>query len=102
MPRVLVLGGGFGGLAAAHELIGAKIPDLEVILFDQEEVFTVGFRKTWTLLGIDPEPGYGLRSALEKKGIQRIQGKITSIDPQRKVERSSQNRGRVIKPGLIS
>ncbi len=62
MPRVVVLGGGFGGLAAAHHLIQANVPDLEVILFDQEEIFTVGFRKTWTLLGIDPEPGNGRRS----------------------------------------
>ncbi|OGO28960.1 MAG: hypothetical protein A2Z16_05145 [Chloroflexi bacterium RBG_16_54_18] len=85
MARVLVLGGGFGGLAAAHKLIGAKTPDLEVILFDQEEVFTVGFRKTWTLLGIDPEPGNGRRSNLEKKGIRRVHGRITSIEPQRKV-----------------
>jgi len=84
MARVLILGGGFGGLAAAHHMIQANIPDLEVILFDQEEIFTVGFRKTWTLLGIDPEPGNGHRSNLEMKGIRRVHGRITSIDPQRK------------------
>jgi len=89
MARVLMLGGGFGGLAAAHHLIQANIPDLEVILFDQEEIFTVGFRKTWTLLGIDPGPGNGHRSNLEKKGIRRVHSRITSIDPQRKVVKTN-------------
>lgn len=85
MKRVLVLGGGFGGLAAAHHLINANIPGLEVLLFDQEEYFSVGFRKTWTLLGQDPQEGLGSRSNLAKKGIQRIHGQITSIDPEKRI-----------------
>lgn len=82
MRRVLILGGGFGGLAAAHQIIKANIPGLEVVLVDQEEIFTVGFRKTWTLLGRDPQEGIGRRSNLDKKGIRRVHGKITFIDPE--------------------
>lgn len=85
MRRILILGGGFGGLAAAHQLKRANVPDLEVVLFDHEENFSVGFRKTWTLLGRDPLEGIGKRSNLEKKGIQRIHARITSIDPENKI-----------------
>ena len=90
MTRILILGGGFGGLATAHRLVKETIPDLEIILIDQQETFAVGFRKTWTLLGSDPDEGTGQLSNLEKKGIRRVPGKITSIDPMRKTVKINQ------------
>jgi sulfide:quinone oxidoreductase len=84
MTRVLILGGGFGGLAVAHRLLQEASANLEILLIDKEDTFTVGFRKTWTLLGINPEEGTGRRSNLDKKGIRRIKGKITSLDVQSK------------------
>jgi sulfide:quinone oxidoreductase len=50
-PRVLVLGGGFGGLTAAldlHRLLGDRI-DLEVV--DASPTFLMGLRKLWLLDG---------------------------------------------------
>ncbi|HEV8339843.1 MAG TPA: FAD/NAD(P)-binding oxidoreductase [bacterium] len=48
-PRVLVLGGGFGGLSAAyelHHLVGDRV-DLQVI--DASPTFMMGLRKLWLL-----------------------------------------------------
>ena len=44
MSRVLILGGGFGGLAAARELRTAH-PDLEVTLVSAADAFYISFAK---------------------------------------------------------
>lgn len=83
MKRVLILGGGFGGLATAHTLREQLDPTDEILLIDQAIHFIVGFRKTWALLGVSPlEAGQGELTRLNERGIQVIQGTVRALDPQ--------------------
>ncbi|MER3544734.1 MAG: NAD(P)/FAD-dependent oxidoreductase [Chloroflexota bacterium] len=83
MRRVLILGGGFGGIAAAIRLRERLPPEEEILLVDRRPYFMVGFRKTWALIGASPmEAGQRPLAALKRKGIRVIQGAITAIDPQ--------------------
>jgi sulfide:quinone oxidoreductase len=82
MARVLVLGGGFGGIATAVALRQKLHAHDEVILVDRRQDFAMGIRKTWHILGISPI-AYGTRqlAAMRPRGIQVLQGEITAIDP---------------------
>ena len=82
MNRVLVLGGGFGGIAAARGLRSRLPPDNEIVLIDKNPTFMVGFRKTWALLGMGSlEDGQRQLADLEKFGIQFIQETVSGIEP---------------------
>jgi sulfide:quinone oxidoreductase len=83
MNRVIVLGGGFGGLAAANRLRKLLPEGDETILIDRQPEFMMGFRKTWTLAGIAPfQEGRRPLVLLEHKGIKVIQEVVTEIEPQ--------------------
>jgi sulfide:quinone oxidoreductase len=84
MTRVLVLGGGFGGLAAATELRERLDDDAEVVLIAQSDRFAMGFAKLWDLAGMRPI-GEGTRSLhdLGRRGIRFVQAEVTGIDATR-------------------
>jgi sulfide:quinone oxidoreductase len=82
MKRVLILGGGFGGIATAHRLKQKLAEEDEVILIDRRPNFMVGFRKTWAMTGMSPlEDGQRPLADLAHFGIQVIQDSVTRIDP---------------------
>jgi len=82
VARVLVLGGGFGGVAAAFSLSKQLTKDDQITLVDRQEHFYFGFRKTWAFLKSSPI-GEGMRplKSLEGHGIEVRRGRIESIDP---------------------
>jgi len=83
MKRVMILGGGFGGLAAANRLRERLDPQDEIILVDRRSHFSFGFRKTWVLVGLGSmEVGQRPLAGLARKGINWIRGTVTRIDPQ--------------------
>lgn len=86
IPQCLVLGGGFGGLAAAHRLRARLGERVEVTLVDRRGTFMMGLRILWTLVGAADRPG-GSRGleALARKGIRFLRDEVTGIDLDRKV-----------------
>jgi len=88
MASILILGGGFGGLAAAHELRARLPDDYDVMVLAADAHFYTGFAKLWDLVGTRPlEQGTASLSVLERHGIRFVQTRITTIDPaERRVE----------------
>lgn len=82
MKRVLILGGGFGGVAAARRVRELLADDDEVILVDRATHFMMGFRKTGAIIGRDTlDDGRRALSDLKRFGIDVRHGSITAIDP---------------------
>ena len=79
--HILILGGGPGGLEAAHTLRRDLTSEHKITLVDKEPLFTMGFTKGWLLNG-DMEAGEnsGDRRQLPKLGINFLQGEVNSID----------------------
>jgi sulfide:quinone oxidoreductase len=88
MASILILGGGFGGLAGAHELRARLPDDHEVTVLAADDRFYAGFAKLWDLVGTRPlEQGTASLSTLEQHGIHFVQTRITVIEPsERRVE----------------
>ncbi len=82
MKRVLILGGGFGGVAAARRLKQKLDEKDEVVLVDRRAHFMVGFRKTWALVGQSTlEAGQRSLDSLSRLGVRVIRDQVTKIDP---------------------
>lgn len=91
MARVIVLGGGFGGLAGANELRDRLGADDEVVLIARRTTFAMGFAKLWDLAGTRPI-AQGTRSLyeLEARGVQFVAADVQTFDADaRRVETSA-------------
>jgi sulfide:quinone oxidoreductase len=85
MKRVLILGGGFGGIATAHRLKEKLGNDVEIILVDRRPNFMVGFRKSWALIGESPlEAGQKPIENLGRIGVVVKRGTVESLHPREK------------------
>lgn len=79
--RILILGGGFGGLAAAVTLRKGLSSEHAVTLVDKQPLFFMGLTKLWILNGrrqVGQNPGN--RTLLAKRGINFVEGEVTAID----------------------
>lgn len=82
MARTLILGGGFGGIAAATELKQLLGDEHEVVLVDRADRFSMGLRKLWELVGLATiADGSRPRDLLSAHGIRVVRGEIEAIDP---------------------
>ncbi len=82
---ILILGGGTGGLVAAHRLRRMLDKEHRVILVDRSPVYSFAPSYTWVMLGTRDgrRISRDLRS-LEKKGIEFLLGEVQAIDPANK------------------
>jgi len=82
MKRVLILGGGFGGIATARRLKQKLADEVEVVLVDKRDHFMVGFRKSWALVGESSlEEGQRPLDGLTSFGVRVMRDPVTKIDP---------------------
>jgi sulfide:quinone oxidoreductase len=82
MHRVVVLGGGFGGIATAVALRSRLAPSDEVVLVERRASFVMGLRKNWGLVGTSTlAEGERPLAALADQGIRVIRGEISAIRP---------------------
>jgi sulfide:quinone oxidoreductase len=82
VARVLVLGGGFGGLAAANELRYVLPSNDEVVLVSASDRFFMGFAKLWDLAGLRPlQEGTRSLAALGDRAVTFVHAEVTAIDP---------------------
>ena len=82
MSRVLILGGGFGGVSTAHHL-RMLAPEHETVLVSRSTHFMMGFRKNAELVGSEPmNSGRRPLKALEERGTRVVLGDLSRIDPQ--------------------
>ncbi|HVL50202.1 MAG TPA: FAD/NAD(P)-binding oxidoreductase [Actinomycetota bacterium] len=80
MAEILILGGGFGGLAAAHEL-EAALPDARVTLVANRTSFYMGFAKLWDLAGFRPLTGGTVELArLKDRGVRFLRAEVSAMD----------------------
>jgi sulfide:quinone oxidoreductase len=81
VARVLILGGGFGGITVATEL--RRLGDEhEAVLVDRAEPFSMGLRKLWEMVGEGTiADGSRSRRLLERHGIEVRLEEVQAIDP---------------------
>jgi sulfide:quinone oxidoreductase len=83
MRRVLILGGGFGGIATAVALRERLDSTDEVVLADRRTTFVMGLRKNWALLDADAiRAGERPLAQLAERGIKVLTGTIEAIHPE--------------------
>jgi sulfide:quinone oxidoreductase len=83
VARVLILGGGFGGLSAATTLRDLLAPGDEIVLVARDDRFAMGWTKLWDLTGIRPlADGQRSLHTLEERGIRYRQADISAIEPE--------------------
>jgi len=77
----LILGGGFGGIAAANALRGLLAAEHQIIVIDKASHFHVGAGKTWIMLG---ERTYEQisqpRAALLEPGVRFVAADVLGLD----------------------
>jgi sulfide:quinone oxidoreductase len=82
MDRVLVLGGGFGGISTAHHLKRMLADDVDVTLVDRRSHFVMGFRKSMAVTGRESlQAGMRPLDALASQGVRVVRGSIQTIEP---------------------
>ncbi|MFY9301570.1 MAG: FAD-dependent oxidoreductase [Candidatus Nitrosotenuis sp.] len=87
--QILILGGGFGGLAAANELRG-NIPDAKITIIDKKDYFMMDLVKLWIIKGTRTfETSKRPLQSVTKKGIEFVNEAATAIDTNQKKVRTA-------------
>ncbi|MBM2831077.1 MAG: FAD-dependent pyridine nucleotide-disulfide oxidoreductase [Dehalococcoidia bacterium] len=89
---IVILGGGFGGLAVANQLRRVLPPEHRVVVVERQSTFYMRPFNMRLMIGEmkDRQEGERRLSELARKGIEWVQGEVLSIDPTaRKVHTSS-------------
>jgi len=77
----VILGGGFGGVAAAHRLKERLRDDVDVTLIDRRGTFMMGLRIIPVLVGLaDRASGTRSLEHLTRKGIRYVRDEVRRID----------------------
>jgi sulfide:quinone oxidoreductase len=89
--QILILGGGFGGLAAANEL-RSNLSDVKITIIDKKDYFMMDLVKLWIIKGTRQfETSKRSLQSITRKEITFVNEQVTAIIPdQRKVKTTNQ------------
>ena len=83
--NILILGGGFGGLAAANELRQNLPTEIKITVIDKKDYFMMDLVKLWTLNGTrEFEFSKKPLQTITKKGIDFVNEELVKIEPKNK------------------
>ena len=83
--QILIIGGGFGGLAAANELRTNLPSDVKITIIDKKDYFMMDLVKLWIIKGTRKfETSKRSLNTIVKKGIDFVNEQVTSIDTSQK------------------
>jgi sulfide:quinone oxidoreductase len=87
--NIIILGGGFGGLAASNELRENLPQDIRITIIDRKNWFMMDLVKLWILNGTR-EFEFSTRPLenVTKKGIEFVNEIVMKIDPKKKTVRT--------------
>lgn len=87
--QILILGGGFGGLAAANEL-RANLADAKITIIDKKDYFMMDLVKLWIIKGTRKfETSKRPLQSVTKKGIEFVNEAAKAIDTNQKKVRTA-------------
>lgn len=87
--KIVILGGGFGGITAALELRQALPAEHEITLVDRGGTFMMGLRKLWILVGRGTrQEGTRSLQVLEARNIHVRRTAVTAIDTRARTVRT--------------
>ncbi len=88
---VLVLGGGWGGLAVAYRLRGWLGPEHRIVVIEKNAKFSLGPVNLWVMTGDRKYPDDVERplAALARKDIEWVQAEVIRIEPEKKTVHTS-------------
>ncbi len=87
--QILILGGGFGGLAAANEL-RTNLADVKITIIDKKDYFMMDLVKLWIIKGTRKfETSKRPLQSVTKKGIEFVNEAALSIDTNQKKVRTA-------------
>ena len=87
--NIVILGGGFGGLAAANELRDNLTQDTRITVIDKKDWFMMDLVKLWIINGTrEFESSKRSLENVTKKGIEFVNEDILKIDPVNKSVRT--------------
>ncbi|MDE1812130.1 MAG: FAD-dependent oxidoreductase [Thaumarchaeota archaeon] len=87
--NIVILGGGFGGLAAANELRDNLTQDTRITIIDKKDWFMMDLVKLWIINGTrEFESSKRSLENVTKKGIEFVNEDILKIDPVNKSVRT--------------
>ena len=87
--NVVILGGGFGGLAAANELRENLPQDVRITIIDKKDWFMMDLVKLWIINGTrEFELSKRPLESITKKGIEFVNEDVMKIDPIGKLVRT--------------
>ncbi|MGA3407125.1 MAG: FAD/NAD(P)-binding oxidoreductase, partial [Candidatus Bathyarchaeia archaeon] len=91
--HILILGGGFGGLAAADTLRRGLGSEHKVTLVDRQQLFFMGLTKLWVLNGTrQVGENAGNRTSLVSRGIDFLEAEVTTINTSKREVRVRQQK----------
>ena len=80
--NIVILGGGFGGLAAANELRENLTQDTRITIIDKKDWFMMDLVKLWIINGTrEFEHSKRPLENVTKKGIEFVNEDVLKIDP---------------------